>query len=262
MTRPASQRASGSRSASEYADLAPHFSALARLPAGSRERTAARDEIVGRTLPLAEHLARRFLGRGETYDDLVQVARIGLLHAVDRFDPSRGSDFVAFAVPTIMGELRRHFRDAGWALRVPRRMKELHLAISGAVGDLSQVLGRAPTVSELAAALGLPKEDVAEGIVAGNAYRTVPVDSASAPVMGVVASLGFDDAALAQVDDAETLRPALAALSERDRTVLALRFVDGLTQTQIAARVGISQMHVSRVLARTLAQLRADLGER
>lgn len=225
-------------------------------------RSALRDELVTRCLPLAEHIARRFDGRGESHDDLVQVARVGLVNAVDRFDVARGFDFVSFAVPTIMGEVRRHFRDAGWAIRVPRRMKELHLSLSKATSDLSQRLGRSPTVSELAAELGLDPEEVSQGLIAGNAYQTVSVDSTAGnrtDDVPLLDTLGDYDTALENVENHEALRPLLASLPERERTVVLLRFFGNMTQTQIAEKLGISQMHVSRLLARTLAQLREGL---
>ncbi|ATQ28890.1 RNA polymerase sigma factor [Rhodococcus ruber Chol-4] len=263
MTGTGAQRRSG-RAADEYADVIPLFEEMTTLGEDDPARGTMRDSLVERCLPLAEHIARRFDGRGEAFDDLLQVARLGLVNAVDRFDPERGSDFVSFAVPTIMGEVRRHFRDAGWAVRVPRRMKEMHLALSKATGELSQRLGRAPTAAELAAELGLDPEEVAEGLVAGNAYQAVSVDRpAPAGDDGVTLAdtLGDYDAALAHVENHEALRPLLAALPERERTVVLLRFFGNMTQTQIAERVGVSQMHVSRLLTKTLAQLREQLGE-
>jgi RNA polymerase sigma-B factor len=181
---------------------------------------------------------------------------------VDRFDVTRGFDFVSFAVPTIMGEVRRHFRDTGWAVRVPRRMKEMHLALSKATGEMSQRLGRSPTVSELAAELGLDPEDVTQGLIAGNAYQTVSVDRPAGDrteEVSLVDTLGDYDSALENVENHEALRPLLAALPERERTVVLLRFFGNMTQTQIAEKLGISQMHVSRLLSRTLAQLRKEL---
>lgn len=252
------------RSTNEYGDVAEKFEAIAALAEDSPERRALRDALITRCLPLAEHIARRFEGRGESFDDLVQVARLGLVNAVDRFDVERGSDFVAFAVPTIMGEVRRHFRDAGWAVRVPRRMKELHLLLGKAVAELSQRLGRAPTVHELATELDLDPEDVAEGLLAGNAYQAVSVDGAStqrSEDTPLLESLGEYDTAMENVENHEALRPLLAALPERERTILMLRFFGNMTQTQIAARVGISQMHVSRLLTKILAELREQLGE-
>ncbi|WP_430335615.1 SigB/SigF/SigG family RNA polymerase sigma factor [Rhodococcus sp. ACT016] len=221
-----------------------------------------RDSVVTRCLPLADHIARRFDGRGEFHDDLVQVARVGLVNAVNRYDVHVGSDFVAFAVPTMMGEVRRHFRDTGWAVRVPRRIKELHLEITRSAALLSQQLGRLPTVHEIAAELRICEDDVAEGLLAANAYQTVSVDAGTAsrvhdhPLAEV---LGDDDARLEAVEDHETLRPVLAALPDRERRIVLMRFFGNLTQSRIAEEVGISQMHVSRLLARSLATLRDQL---
>ncbi|GGF95446.1 RNA polymerase sigma factor SigF [Rhodococcoides trifolii] len=252
-----------SRRSDEYADVAERFRAISALPEGDPQRRVKRDALVTRCLPLAEHIARRFDGRGEAHDDLVQVARVGLVNAVDRFDVERGSDFVSFAVPTIMGEVRRHFRDAGWAVRVPRRMKELHLQLSRAVGDLAQTLGRSPTVSELAEYLDLERDEVAQGLTAGNAYQTLSVDSAStggdSEGLTLADTLGDYDKEMENVENHEALRPLLAKLPERERNVLLLRFFGNMTQTQIAEKMGISQMHVSRLLARTLAGLREEL---
>lgn len=221
-----------------------------------------RERIVERCLPLADHIARRFDGRGEAREDLVQVARVGLVNAVNRFDVEAGSDFVSFAVPTIMGEVRRHFRDNSWSVKVPRRLKELHLRIGAATGELSQRLGRAPTASELAAELAMDREEVIEGLVAGSSYNTLSIDSGGgndedAPAL--VDTLGDLDTGLDQIENRETLRPLLAQLPERERTVLLLRFFESMTQTQIAERVGVSQMHVSRLLAKSLARLRDQL---
>ncbi len=250
------------RTPGEYADVAESLEKLAALPEDDPQRSRLRDDIVTRCLPLAEHIALRFAGRGETHDDLVQVARLGLVNAVDRFDVERGADFLSFAVPTIMGEVRRHFRDAGWAVRVPRRMKELHLQLSRGVSELSQRLGRAPTVNELAAELDLDPEDVSQGLIAGNAYQAVSVDAAigdRTEDLPLLETLGDYDAALDNVENHEALRPLLSNLPERERAIVLLRFFGNLTQSQIATRMGISQMHVSRLLARTLSQLRDQL---
>ncbi|GAA4483096.1 RNA polymerase sigma factor SigF [Rhodococcus olei] len=251
----------GPETANSYDDLTHLFERMSRCRADSRAAAASavRAEIITRALPLAEHIARRFRGRGEAYDDLLQVARLGLVNAVDRFDVGRGSDFVSFAVPTIMGEVRHHFRDAGWAMRVPRKLKDLHLEITKAVGVLSQRFGRAPSAREIADELGLDVADVTDGLLAGSAYQTVSVDARTgdreddAPLVDV---LGADDPAFEKVESFVALQPALAALPARERTVLLLRFFGGLTQTQIAERLGISQMHVSRLLSKTLADLR------
>lgn len=237
-----------------------------RVLGGLDEHTQAyanqREEIVTRCLPLADHIARRFDGRGEAREDLVQVARVGLVNAVNRFDVETGSDFVSFAVPTIMGEVRRHFRDNSWSVKVPRRLKELHLRLGTATSELSQRLGRAPTASELAEELGVDRDEVVEGLVAGSSYNTLSIDSGGGgdeEAPAIVDSLGDVDTALERIENRETLRPLLAALPERERTVLILRFFESQTQTQIAERVGVSQMHVSRLLAKSLARLRDQL---
>jgi RNA polymerase sigma-B factor len=239
------------------------FQALREMPEGAPEFQRQRDRIVERCLPLADHIARRFDGRGEARDDLVQVARVGLVNAVIRFDVDAGSDFVSFAVPTIMGEVRRHFRDNSWSVKVPRRLKELHLRLGAATAELSQRLGRAPTPSELAADLEMDREEIVEGLIAGSSYNTLSIDGGSSSgteeAPAIADTLGDLDANLDQIENRETLRPLLASLPERERTVLLLRFFESMTQTQIAERVGISQMHVSRLLAKSLAQLRDQL---
>ena len=247
----------------EYADVPDMFRELATFPADSMEFQRQRDKIVERCLPLADHIARRFEGRGEPRDDLVQVARVGLVNAVVRFDIEAGSDFVSFAVPTIMGEVRRHFRDNSWSVKVPRRLKELHLRLGAATADLSQRLGRAPTATELAGELGMDRDEVIEGLVAGSSYNTLSIDSGGGSddddARAIADTLGDVDAGLDQIENRESLRPLLEALPERERTVLVLRFFESMTQTQIADRVGISQMHVSRLLSKSLARLRDQL---
>ena len=238
------------------------FRELAGIAADSFEFQRQRDKIVERCLPLADHIARRFEGRGEPRDDLVQVARVGLVNAVVRFDVDAGSDFVSFAVPTIMGEVRRHFRDNSWSVKVPRRLKELHLRLGTATADLSQRLGRAPTATELAAELDMDREEVVEGLVAGSSYNTLSIDSGGGgeeEARAIADTLGDVDTGLDRIEDQESLRPLLEALPERERTVLVLRFFESMTQTQIAERVGISQMHVSRLLAKSLTRLRDQL---
>jgi RNA polymerase sigma-B factor len=253
---------SPSRSNSEYADVLEKFRELAELPEGGPEFQRKRDAIVERCLPLADHIARRFDGRGESRDDLVQVARVGLVNAVIRFNVEAGSDFVSFAVPTIMGEVRRHFRDNSWSVKVPRRLKELHLRLGAATAELSQRLGRAPTPTELAAELEMDREEVVEGLIAGSSYNTMSIDgggSGSEEAPAIADTLGDVDTNLDRIENREALRPLLESLPERERTVLVLRFFESMTQTQIAERVGISQMHVSRLLAKSLAQLRDQL---
>jgi len=239
------------------------FRELARHDADSPDFRDCKDRIVQRCLPLASHIARRFEGRGESRDDLVQVARVGLVNAVTRFDVEAGSDFISFAVPTIMGEVRRYFRDNSWSVRVPRRLKELHLRLGVATAELSQRLGRAPTASELAGELELSRDEVVEGLVAGSSYNTLSIDSGGSSdegdVRSIAETLGEVDAGMNRIEDREALRPLLESLPERERVVLVLRFFESMTQTQIAERVGISQMHVSRLLARSLAKLRDQL---
>lgn len=248
----------------DYSVLEPLFTELAGLPDRDPRRSQLREQLVTEYLPVADHVALRFRNRGEAHDDLVQVARLGLVKALDRFDPERGSDFLSFAVPTIMGEVRRHFRDASWAIRVPRGAKELHLAVSGAAAELSQRLGAAPTPQQLAEHLGLDIQKVYDGLEAGRAYHT---DSLQAPAPGfsddtpLADTLGQEDARLDGIDNHEALKPLLSALPERDRKILMLRFFGNMTQTMIAEQVGVSQMQVSRILARTLANLREALTE-
>ena len=259
------QAAGGSSSRpNEYADVPDMFRELATISTASAEFQRQRDKIVERCLPLADHIARRFEGRGEPRDDLVQVARVGLVNAVVRFDVDTGSDFVSFAVPTIMGEVRRHFRDNSWSVKVPRRLKELHLRLGTATADLSQRLGRAPTATELASELDMDRAEVVEGLVAGSSYNTLSIDSGGGggeddDARAIADTLGDVDASIDRIEDRESLRPLLESLPERERTVLVLRFFESMTQTQIADRVGISQMHVSRLLAKSLTRLRDQL---
>jgi RNA polymerase sigma-B factor len=247
----------------DYAEVTSMFRALRELQAGTPQHTAQRDDIISRCLPLAEHIAHRFRGRGEAHEDLVQVARVGLVHAVNRFDVETGSEFLSFAVPTMMGEVRRFFRDHGWSVKVPRRLKDLHLRLGSATTEMSQRLGRAPTASELAAELQVDREEVIEGLIAGSSYSTTSIDRPRTDGRddgpGIAELLGDDDPGMAEIENRELLRPVLAALPDREREVLRLRFFESLTQTQIAERVGISQMHVSRLLAKTLASLREQL---
>lgn len=232
---------------------------LAGLAAEDPERPALRARVVERHLPLVQHLARRYADRGEPLDDLVQVGTIGLLKAVDRYDPDRGASFASFAVPTVLGEIRRHFRDRGWAIRVPRRLQELSRVLSDTRAELTQQLGRAPTVDELAERAGVDPEQVLEALDSAGAYSTVPLESDADD--GPQSWLAEDDAALDAVENREALRPLLERLPARERRILALRFVRGMSQSEIAAEVGISQMHVSRLLARTLTALRTGLTE-
>jgi RNA polymerase sigma-B factor len=219
---------------------------------------ALRQEAVESHLPLVHHLAQRFRGRGEPYDDLVQVGTIGLLHAVDRYDPDRGS-FAAFAVPTIVGEIRRHFRDRGWAMRIPRRVQDLGRRVSQARETLTHRLDRSPTIAEIASYLEVDPDLVLEALETAGAYVTVPLP-ASADESDRLTS-AFEDAGLELVEQREMLRPLLARLPARQRRILELRFARGMSQSQIASEVGVSQMHVSRLLAKSLSVLRSGLTE-
>jgi RNA polymerase sigma-B factor len=222
---------------------------------------AAREELITANLGLAQQLARRFLHRGEPLDDLVQVASVALVKSVDRFDPARGVDFAAFATRTIIGELKRHFRDKGWAVRASRRVQELYLELGHATASLSQQLGRNPTVAELAEATGATEEAVIEAIEAGQGYRAASIDASESEEDPLSARLGEHDENYDSVDDRVLLGPALATLPQREQSILKMRFVDGLTQSEIAAAVGVSQMHVSRLLSSSLQKLRDGIGQ-
>lgn len=254
-----------SRPRSEYAEVTDMCRHLRALDEQSIEYRRQREAIIERCLPLADNIARRFGNRGEPFEDLVQVARMGLVQAVDRFDPENGADFLAFAVPTVMGEVRRYFRDHGWSVKVPRRMKELGPQLNRAREELSQRLERAPTASEIASHLGIDHEEVVQAQIASSAYSTLSSDALSPGAAGdddgrsISSSFGEFDANLDRVLDVETVRPLVAALPERQQAVLMLRFFGNMTQTQIAERLGISQMHVSRLLARSLATLRKQI---
>jgi RNA polymerase sigma-B factor len=226
---------------------------------------ALRDQLVAAHIGLAEYLARRFANRGEPLDDLVQVASLGLLKAVDRFDVTRGVEFSTYATHTIVGELKRHFRDRGWAIRAPRRMQELYLRLGKVIASLGQELGRSPTIAELAAETEASEEQVLEALEAGQAYRFASLDAPGGADSGGESfgtRLGGDDPGLDDAERRVTLSPLLAQLPPREQMILHLRFFEGLTQSEIAARLGISQMHVSRLLTRSMAQLRSAAGGR
>jgi RNA polymerase sigma-B factor len=238
------------------------FQAMAASEPGEPAHGAARDALVSLHMPLVEHLARRFRNRGEPYDDLVQVATIGLIKAVDRFDSDRQVEFSTYATPTILGEIKRYFRDKGWAIRVPRRLQELRLSLTAATAELTQERGRAPTVAELAERLGLSPDLVIEGLESANAYNTLSLDAPDqneTDATTVLDGLGGEDEALESVEYRESLKPLLANLETREKRILTLRFFRGMTQSEIAEEIGISQMHVSRLLTRTLNELRAGL---
>lgn len=256
--------ASVSESSSEYADVAEMFRRLNTFDEKSEAHRRQREAIIARTLPLADHIGRRFRNRGEPVDDLVQAARVGLVNAVDRFNADNGADFLAFAVPTMMGEVRRHFRDYGWAVKVPRRLKDLQSQLVRARAELSQENDRAPTPSEIANRLGINRELVIEATIAGSNYSTLSTDLQAGPddeFRSIADTLGDVDTNLDKVVEMATVRPLIAALPAREQIVLSLRFVENMTQTQIAERMGFSQMHASRLIAKALRTLRDQVGE-
>jgi RNA polymerase sigma-B factor len=238
------------------------FSELRDEAGDERAREAAREELVHLHLPLVEHCARRFRNRGEPFEDLVQVGTIGLLKSIDRFDVDRGVEFSTYATPTIIGEVKRYFRDKGWAIRVPRRLQELRMQIGSASAELTQKLGRSPTPRELAEEIGCSVEDILEGIESSNAYSTLSLDATDNDEDGAATMLdaiGVDDENLEHVEVRESIKPLLDRLDAREKRILLLRFFKNMTQSQIAEEIGVSQMHVSRLLSRTLDQLRTSL---
>jgi RNA polymerase sigma-B factor len=226
---------------------------------------AAREALVERFLPLARQLARRYQHGGEQLDDLVQVASLGLLKAIDRFDPARETAFSSFAVPTILGELKRHFRDKGWSVRVPRDLQELTVRVDRVTEQLARELGRAPTLAEVAERTGHTEEQVLEAREAAGAYRAVsldrPRDDDEEGEGTVGAAMGTEDPGFGVAEDAATVQRLMQVLSEREREVLRLRFAEDLTQSEIGLRVGVSQMHVSRLIRQAISQLRSEAEE-
>ncbi|WP_216912278.1 SigB/SigF/SigG family RNA polymerase sigma factor [Nocardia noduli] len=247
--------------ADSYDGIEDLFQRLTALEPRSPDRSRLREDIVRRCLPLADHIARRFTGRGERHDDLYQIASLGLVLAIDRFDADKGSSFLAFAIPTIMGEIRRHFRDHTWAVRVPRRIKELQQSIGPTINRLYQDLGRAPTALDIATELGVDLNEVTQALIADNGYRTDSIDTLSENsddqrATDHLARLGRVEPAYDLTDEALAIAPLLARLPAFEARVLHLRFFDDRTQSQIADELDVSQMHISRVLSRTLDQLR------
>ncbi len=219
-----------------------------------------RERLIESHLGLVEYLARRFAGRGEPLDDLVQVATIGLVKAVDRFDPDREVEFSTYATPTIVGELKRHFRDKGWAVRVPRRLQELNLRLGPVIGTLSQKLQRSPTVAEIAKAAEATEDEILEALDSAHAYSLISLDAGlTEEGLSYHEQIGEEDESLEALEDRLSVGPLLRKLSARDRQMLHLRFFKGMTQSEIASELGISQMHVSRLLAKTLGTLRSGL---
>jgi RNA polymerase sigma-B factor len=252
----------GTHQEAREASAAELIATLHAMPAADPERARLRDRLVEMHLPLVLYLAKRFSGRSEPMTDLVQVGSIGLIKAIDRFDPGRGLEFSTYATPTILGEIKRHFRDTGWLIHVPRRAQEMQSALNAARGELSQELGRAPTISELAGRVDADEDAVVEALDAARAYSGVPLDVLAPPGETVPEhpSLGTTDAGFEQVEQRALLREIISTLPENEREVLLLRFVANKTQTEIAALVGVSQMQVSRLVARGLKRLRATLG--
>jgi RNA polymerase sigma-B factor len=220
---------------------------------------AAREELAERMLPLARSLARRYVGKGEPLDDLEQVASLGLLKAIDRFDVTRDVRFATFAVPTIAGELKRHFRDRGWMLRVPRDVQELSARVVRSRETLTRELGRSPTVTEVATALGARVEQVLEALRAADAYRMMSLDEPLAEGAGALEAIGGDDEGYELVEHRVLLRLGLEGLGEREREIVRLRYYEGLTQREIARAVGVSQMHVSRLIRRSIDAMRDSI---
>jgi RNA polymerase sigma-B factor len=245
-----SAQAASSRSEEEVADL------FRRLPDPS-----ARDELAEEFLPLAEYFARRFSGRGEPIEDLTQTASLGLLNAIDRFDPDRGVPFATYAAATIVGELKRHFRDRGWALRVPRNVQETAILVNRTMSTLWQDLGRAPTVPEIASSADIGEDDVLQALDALQAYTTDSLDAPTSDASSTAAeSIGSEDESYGISEEWLSVAPALRDLPERERMILYLRFFEGKTQTEIAEELGISQMHVSRLVSQSLEKLRNQQG--
>lgn len=228
------------------------------------DRVKLREQLVDQYIGLVEFLARRFRNRGEPLEDLVQVGTIGLLKAIERFDLDREVEFSTYATPTVVGELKRHFRDKGWAVRVPRRLQELHLELSKVVGELGQEIGRSPTVAEIAQYTGQSEETVLEGLEIAQAYNFTSLDAPIDAEDGTTSfadQLGSEDEHLENLEYRASLAPEMEKLPERERRILYFRFYKGMTQSEIADRLGISQMHVSRLLNRTLMHLREALEE-
>jgi RNA polymerase sigma-B factor len=242
-----------SRGDDERANLKPIFEEYAR----SRD-VGLRDQLVEAHLDVAAYLARRFANRGEPLDDLTQVASLAVVKAVERFDPARGLEFSTYLTPTVLGELKRHFRDKTWAVRAPRRLQELNATLGAATAELTQRSGRAPPLPELAAHVGASEEDVLEALEAGEAYRATSLDAPTGgnDDSGLGSRLSDDDEAFDTVEERAVLSPLLSTLPRRQQLIVHLRFFEGRTQSEISALLGISQMHVSRLLARSLAQLR------
>ncbi len=238
------------------------FERLEALEEGTHDYSYVRNTLVELNLALVKFAAARFRTRSEPMEDIVQVGTIGLIKAIDRFELSRGVEFPTFAMPTIVGEIKRFFRDTSWSVRVPRRLQELRLDLAKAGDELAQQLDRAPTVGELARRLGLTNDEVVEGMAASNAYTASSLDAQpeeNDSESALADRIGYEDHGLEGIEYVESLKPLIASLPSRDRTILSLRFVANMTQSEIGDELGISQMHVSRLLSRTLVRLRRGL---
>jgi RNA polymerase sigma-B factor len=238
------------------------FKRLESLEEGTHDYSYVRNTLVELNLALVKFAASRFRSRSEPMEDIIQVGTIGLIKAIDRFELSRGVEFPTFAMPTIIGEIKRFFRDTSWSVRVPRRLQELRLDLAKAGDELAQQLDRAPTVGELALRLGITNDEVVEGMAASNAYTASSLDAQPEEddSEGALADrIGYEDHGLEGIEYVESLKPLIAELPSRDRQILSLRFVANMTQSEIGDELGISQMHVSRLLSRTLVRLRKGL---
>ncbi|MFD1658195.1 RNA polymerase sigma factor SigF [Streptomyces caeni] len=238
------------------------FERLESLEEGTHEYSYVRNTLVELNLALVKFAAARFRSRSEPMEDIIQVGTIGLIKAIDRFELSRGVEFPTFAMPTIVGEIKRFFRDTSWSVRVPRRLQELRLDLAKAGDVLAQQLDRAPTVAELAQALGISNDEVVEGMAASNAYTASSLDAQPEEddsESALADRIGYEDHGLEGIEYVESLKPLIAELPPRDRKILSLRFVANMTQSEIGDELGISQMHVSRLLSRTLVRLRKGL---
>jgi RNA polymerase sigma-B factor len=223
--------------------------------------TSAREELIERHLPLVRSLARRYAGRGESLEDIEQVGAIGLIKAIDRFELERDVSLATYATPNVVGEIKRHFRDKGWAVRVPRALQELNASMSGAIERLTVKLARSPTVAEIAAELKTEPEQVLEALEVGSAYSTVSLSTGPSgeDELDPMEAIGTEDAGYERSEQRAALEPALERLPPREREILRMRFEEGLPQTQIAQRVGLSQMHVSRLIRKSLSVMREEL---
>ncbi|WP_067813710.1 SigB/SigF/SigG family RNA polymerase sigma factor [Nocardia inohanensis] len=254
------------RGGDSYDNIEPWLDKLAALEAGSAEHTRLRAEVIGKCMPLGAHIARRYAGRGVEFEDLNQIAAVGVVLAVDRFDPGNGATFLAYAIPTIMGEVKRYFRDSTWAVRVPRRLKELQQRLTTVIPDMSQQLGRQPTARELSEATGAELTEITQALIAANSYTTESLDTRAAfddeadKPLAPVDGLAVEDPGYDLMEESIIAGPLLADLPPRDRAILVMRYGQDKTQTEIAAVLGISQMQISRILARILRDLRERAG--